>query len=259
MSIDWITVLAQIANFLVLLWLLKRFLYRPILDGIDAREAEIAKRMAAAEQAQQDAKVAESQYVKQRAQLVCEQQALLEKALAATEQQRDELLSDARSKLQQEQQEWRKHLDYERQAFNQRLQEAGSDALLKLTRKALHDLADEHLEDAIVRHVGKQLQPMAAELAQAAAGHRTAQVTTRDPLPEATQALLQAQVQQWLPHVTLSFTSDAQQAPGLVMQVGGAHVAWTTDTYMDELAEIISQHASNAASVRLSADDHYGG
>ncbi|HAB91660.1 MAG TPA: F0F1 ATP synthase subunit B, partial [Pseudomonas sp.] len=46
MSIDWITVLAQIANFLVLLWLLKRFLYRPILDGIDAREAEIARRMA---------------------------------------------------------------------------------------------------------------------------------------------------------------------------------------------------------------------
>ena len=83
MSIDWVTVLAQIANFLVLLWLLKRFLYRPILDGIDAREAEIAKRMAAAEQAQQAAKEAESQYVKQRAQLVSEQDALLVNALAA--------------------------------------------------------------------------------------------------------------------------------------------------------------------------------
>ena len=45
MSIDWITVAAQIANFLVLVWLLKRFLYRPILDGIDAREGEISHRM----------------------------------------------------------------------------------------------------------------------------------------------------------------------------------------------------------------------
>ncbi|MCL1485860.1 MAG: hypothetical protein MH208_17135 [Marinobacter sp.] len=52
MSIDWITVLAQLANFLVLVWLLKRFLYRPILDGIDAREAEITKSMAAAGEAQ---------------------------------------------------------------------------------------------------------------------------------------------------------------------------------------------------------------
>ena len=46
MTIDWITVAAQIANFLVLVWLLRRFLYRPILDGIDAREAEIAKLVA---------------------------------------------------------------------------------------------------------------------------------------------------------------------------------------------------------------------
>ena len=46
MSIDWITVAAQIVNFLALVWLLRRFLYRPILDGIDAREKEIADRMA---------------------------------------------------------------------------------------------------------------------------------------------------------------------------------------------------------------------
>lgn len=253
MSIDWITVLAQIANFLVLLWLLKRFLYRPILDGIDAREAEISKRMAAAEQAQQDAKAAESQYVKQRAQLVSEQDALLEKALQATEKQRDGLLADARSTLQEEYQDWRKHLEHERQAFNQRLQETGSDALLKLTRKALHDLADERLEDAIVRHVGKQMQPIAAELIQAAADSQEAQVTTRDPLPAATQALLQEEVQQWLPGVRLSFATDQQQSPGLIMQVGGAQVAWTTDSYMDELAELLTQHASSTVSLRLTA------
>ncbi|HHX33794.1 MAG TPA: F0F1 ATP synthase subunit B [Gammaproteobacteria bacterium] len=255
MSIDWVTVLAQVANFLVLLWLLKRFLYRPILDGIDAREAEISKRMADAEQAQQDAQAAESQYVKQRAQLLTEQDALLEKALAATEGQRDELLAEARNKLQQEQQNWRTHLEHERQVFNTRLQQSGSDALVRLTRKALHDLADENLEDAIVRHIGKQLQPIADELVQAAAGSQQAQVTTRDVLSAETQTLLQNEVRQWLPAVSLSFVTDAQQSPGLIMQVGGAQVAWTTDSYMDELAELLTQHASSAASVRLTATD----
>ncbi|ABI60242.1 F0F1 ATP synthase subunit delta [Nitrosomonas eutropha] len=254
MSIDWITVLAQIANFLVLLWLLKRFLYRPILDGIDAREAEIAKRMADAELAQQEAKAAERQYIKQRAQLVSEQDALLEKALQATEKKRDGLLSDARTQLQQEQQNWRKYLEHERQAFNQRLQQTGADALLRLTRKALHDLADEHLEDAIVRHIGQRLKPIAAELVQAAAGSQQAQVTTRDALPAATQALLQKEVQQWLPDVTLSFATDPQQSPGVIMQVGGAQVAWTTDSYMDELAELLTQHTSSVAAVHLTAD-----
>ncbi|HKM26211.1 MAG TPA: F0F1 ATP synthase subunit B, partial [Thiopseudomonas sp.] len=106
MSIDWVTVLAQIANFLLLLWLLKRFLYRPILDGIDAREAAIAKRMSDAEQAKKEAKAAENQYIKQRAQLVSDHDALLDKALKATEDQRAGLLSDARNKLQQEQKDW---------------------------------------------------------------------------------------------------------------------------------------------------------
>jgi len=38
MLIDWFTVGAQALNFLILVWLLKRFLYKPILDAIDARD-----------------------------------------------------------------------------------------------------------------------------------------------------------------------------------------------------------------------------
>ncbi len=59
MSIDWVTVLAQLANFLLLVALLRRFLYRPILDGIARREAEIARRMAAADIARDEARAAE--------------------------------------------------------------------------------------------------------------------------------------------------------------------------------------------------------
>ena len=49
MLVDWFTVAAQALNFLVLAWLLKRFLYRPVLDAIDAREAAVARQLAEAE------------------------------------------------------------------------------------------------------------------------------------------------------------------------------------------------------------------
>ena len=39
MLIDWFTVGAQALNFIILVWLLKRFLYKPILDAIDARRS----------------------------------------------------------------------------------------------------------------------------------------------------------------------------------------------------------------------------
>ena len=46
MLIDWFTVGAQAVNFLILVWLLKRFLYKPILKAIDAREKRIAAELA---------------------------------------------------------------------------------------------------------------------------------------------------------------------------------------------------------------------
>jgi F-type H+-transporting ATPase subunit c len=49
MLIDWFTVGAQLLNFLILAWLLKRFLYRPILDALDAREQRIAAELADAD------------------------------------------------------------------------------------------------------------------------------------------------------------------------------------------------------------------
>ena len=46
MLINWFTVLAQAINFLILVWLLKRFLYKPILHAIDEREKGIATQLA---------------------------------------------------------------------------------------------------------------------------------------------------------------------------------------------------------------------
>ena len=56
MLIDWFTVGAQAINFIILVWLLKRFLYKPILDAVDAREKRIATELADA-----DAKKAEAE------------------------------------------------------------------------------------------------------------------------------------------------------------------------------------------------------
>ena len=46
MLIDWFTIIAQALNFLILAWLLKRFLYRPVLNALDEREKLIASELA---------------------------------------------------------------------------------------------------------------------------------------------------------------------------------------------------------------------
>ena len=62
MAIDWMTVSAQIVNFLLLVWLLKRFLYQPVLSAMDRREQDIAERLGAALDREQQAEAKIQQY-----------------------------------------------------------------------------------------------------------------------------------------------------------------------------------------------------
>jgi F-type H+-transporting ATPase subunit b len=78
MTIDWFTILAQAINFLILVWLMKRFLYKPILNAIDARGKKAAAELA-------DIQEKDAQVKKERAEL--------EKKSEAFDQQRSELLN----------------------------------------------------------------------------------------------------------------------------------------------------------------------
>jgi F-type H+-transporting ATPase subunit b len=49
MLINWFTVVAQVVNFLILVWLMRRYLYRPIVAAIDARAKQVAGVLAEAD------------------------------------------------------------------------------------------------------------------------------------------------------------------------------------------------------------------
>lgn len=244
MSIDWITVAAQVANFLVLVWLLKRFLYRPILDGIDAREAEITDRMQEAVLAKERADAEGESYRQQRLALQAEQSDLNDSVLSKAEGQRDQLLAEARARLEQERTSWQTHLDEEGRNYSAKLHRAGSGALLSLIRKALNDLADETLEGRMAHHLAQKITSMTPELRRAAGNSRDATVFSRDPLQSAAKAELTASVADVFPNATLAFEPRADQAPGLVLRLGGAQVAWTVDTYVDGLQGLMDEQLS---------------
>ena len=235
MSIDWITVAAQILNFLVLVWLLKRFLYRPILDGIDAREAEIAARMGEAAEVRLAAEATEAKYKSEVASLRASRAEMLEEARQAAQEERAALLSATRKRLSQEQADRDMNRAKEAQDYTATLQYHGAAALLALTRKALTDLADETLEQRLVVHAARQITARAADLRDAAGDNRTAFVLTRDPLPDAETALLRREFATALPEFDLEFSTDPAVSTGLSLRLGGAQVEWTVDSYLDGL------------------------
>ena len=62
MELDWTTFGLQVVNFLVLVWLLKRFLYRPVMDAIARRQATIDQSVTDARAAEQRAEELRTQY-----------------------------------------------------------------------------------------------------------------------------------------------------------------------------------------------------
>ena len=80
MLIDWFTVAAQIANFAILVWLLKRFLYRPVLDAMAAREKRVRETVAAADRQKAAAEEEANRLREQQDAFARQKEDLLEKA-----------------------------------------------------------------------------------------------------------------------------------------------------------------------------------
>ena len=96
MLIDWFTVVAQVVNFLILVWLLKRFLYRPILDAIDAREKRIATELADADAKKAEAQKERDEFQHKNEEFDQQRAALLSKATDEAKAERQRLLDEAR-------------------------------------------------------------------------------------------------------------------------------------------------------------------
>lgn len=254
MSIDWITVAAQIGNFLVLVWLLKRFLYRPILEGIDAREAEISRQMGEAKRVQDMAETEKAEFAQRRAALESEQSGVLEAMRADAENARRQLIAEAREQMSKKRMAAATERQAEARRFAAMLQKSGSQALLALMRKALEDLADQSLEEQIVMHAGQQIKACSAELQSAATGAQMAIVVTQSSLSDAARERLTDQVTQTLPGVRLQFKTDPAQSPGLIMRIGGAQVSWTLDSYVESLTQMVEDQIAEKGHAQGAAD-----
>src|SRR3984957_13624570 len=145
----WFTVVAQAVNFFILVWLLKRFLDKPILRAIDEREKGIATQLALAE-----GKVAEAQKERddfQHKNEVFDQQraALLTKATDEAKAERQRLLDEARKDADSLRAKRQDALRNEQQSLSQEIIRWTQKEVFAIARKTLADLATSSLEERV--------------------------------------------------------------------------------------------------------------
>ena len=150
MHIDWFVFLAQIFNFLLLMYLLKRFLYGRIIKAMDDREAKITSRFAEAEDLKIKANEEVELYEKRNRMLHEKKEIMLNEATMAADAKRKELMDQVRRDVDAVKARWQDMLVREQDAFFYDLRQRAAKQLYATARKALADLADVELEERIV-------------------------------------------------------------------------------------------------------------
>lgn len=150
MLIDWFTVVAEIVNFLILLWLLKRFLYKPILNAMDKREATIAAREHEATTALQQGRQQQERYEVLLNEISSDREEILAEAHRSAEQRRAELTQIAADDVAAMEARWKESVERQREAFARTLAQRAGDQICSIARLALADLAGTDLERHIV-------------------------------------------------------------------------------------------------------------
>ena len=148
------TILAQMLNFFILVWLLARFAYKPLVSMMQERKERIAKDLVAAEKARAEAEEFKADYAAQISNARVEAQQIVEKAVQEAENTTREQLATAREQIEQEKNRARQDIAIERdRAMNSLRNEVVSLSVAMAGKVVAKDMNSETntklIEDAI--------------------------------------------------------------------------------------------------------------
>jgi F-type H+-transporting ATPase subunit b len=249
MQIDWITVSAQIVNFLVLVWLLQRFLYRPVLQAMGRREQRIADRLDDAERRESEADERIREFEAKREALDREREDILSQAREAADRERRKLRDAARDDVDAQRRQWQEQLEQEQREFADGLRSRTRDTVQRIARRALGDLADAGLEERIVDGFIGRLEDAGQDLRDAFAGGD-------GPLRIHTSFELEPAVRSRLTHIlheqidadlVVEFDRDEELLCGIELRRTDYRLGWNLAHYLDELGDRLDQTFRPAA------------
>ena len=256
MLIDWYTVGAQIINFVILVWLLKRFLYRPILRAIDAREDRIARNLSEAEQTRAAAEREREAFEDKNAEFDRQREERLEKVAKQAKQKRRRLMEAARRAAEQLRDKQIEALRREQEDLSEDIVRQTRAEVLAISRQALEDLANQSLEAAMTDVFLDRLQSLdeskRKELGRALVGaEEEIRLRSAFPLPEEQRKRLHEALNETLgAEVSVGFESAPEVIGGIELVGGGHKLGWSIDEYLRgleaHLVERIESHVDEA-------------
>jgi F-type H+-transporting ATPase subunit b len=149
-QIDYFTIVAQIINFLVLVILLRHFLYRPVIKTMDEREQRMVSRLKDADQKTKEAEQEAENFRRMKHELEDKRQEMLAKTTEEVQALRSDLMKKARAEVEASIADWYQSFERQKESILADLRLRTGEVVYAITRRAIQDLANEKLEAQII-------------------------------------------------------------------------------------------------------------
>ena len=247
MLIDWFTVGAQALNFLILVWLLKRFLYKPILQAIDAREKRIASELADADSKKTEAKKERDEFQRKNEEFEQQRAALLNKATDEAKAERQRLLDEARKAADALSAKRQETLTNDAHQLNQALRRRTQQEVFAIAQKTLADLASTNLEARMTEVFTRHLREMDGK-AKGSLGNALKTATEPglvrsafDLPPEQRVSIQNALNETFASDVHVRFETSPDLVSGIEFSSNGQKVAWSIADYLSSMEKGVDE------------------
>ncbi|WP_158849260.1 F0F1 ATP synthase subunit delta [Algibacter sp. L1A34] len=237
MEINWFTFIAQIINFLVLMWLLKRFLYKPILSAIDERETKIKNQLLDAESQKRDAAKEKDEFKVKNETFSIEKDALMQKAAEEAKAEGDRLKENARHEANNLKDELEKAFTKDQAVKNKNMAKRIGDEVLDITRKTLIDLSSANLEEQTLEVFLKKMKGLDGDekvrFLEALKGSKSILVQSAFPLSTNQQASIKKSLKELFEKEnSYEFKVQPELINGIEILANGYKLSWSISDYL---------------------------
>jgi F-type H+-transporting ATPase subunit b len=270
MLIDWFTVGAQALNFLILVWLLKHFLYQPVLNAIDAREKGIAAQLADATKKKAEAQKEHEEFQTKNKTFDDQRSVLLGKATEEGKAERERLIDQARKESDTLRAGQTAALKNDEKRLGTEIVRLTKEEVFGIARKTLADLATVSLEERMGEVFTRRLREMNGKAksslgAALKSGPEPAVLRSTFAMPDDQRAAIQNALNEtFSAQIRVNFETAPDDVCGVELNAGGQKVGWSIADYLKALdgkvGELLDAQATPPPSAApLAAVAHAGG
>jgi len=240
-EIDLFTFAAQVVNFLILVLLLKRFLFDRVAAVMDERAKRTNEALAAAETARKKAEAEASSARALRAEIEADRDRILSEARELAAARLRVAFEEARASGEEERRAWRADLAARKEGFYASLGEGTVAWLGELARKALVDLADEDLESRVVKVFVARFEALDDEAIRNMRSSMESDdskitITSSFAMRDGDQVEIGELARRRLSWTgVIDYQVDSGEGVGLALVAGGFKVAWRVSEYLRDV------------------------